>query len=355
MKMQGAHLHGGHSHLHKRHGDWSGGGPPVVRPGTVPADSETSDDVDLDPTGSGGSGASTTTVGSGLGLVPSQTGGTSTSSPLSPTSTPGGAGVGGANPGPGGTGGTGQLGGGDPLAGSATSRLPPGAIAGLVVGLFALFTILGLVFYKFRGTLFGQRITQLFSSIGGAGSAALGGAAGAAAAIVSRKEKEYPQDQPQMGEKRPIPSPVVVAPAISANPFSDNHRLSANSPFSDAYRVTTPSPTPPSDAGHLSPTAAGAAAAAVATNKPLPTPPRFSSMTAGSTTSVGTTILSPSVLSFPMPPMTPALTATATTMSPRTPAHTQAQSLTSPFISMEQPGKTVVRITRKPVPGRDLP
>jgi len=25
MKMQGAHLHGGHSHLHKRHGDWSGG------------------------------------------------------------------------------------------------------------------------------------------------------------------------------------------------------------------------------------------------------------------------------------------------------------------------------------------
>ena len=223
------------------------------------------------------------------------------------------------------------------------------------VGLFALFTILGLVFYKFRGTPFGQRITQLFSSIGGAGSAALGGAAGATAAIVSRKEKESPQDQSQMGEKRPIPSPVVVAPAASANPFSDNHRLSANSPFSDAYRVTTPSPTPPSDAGHLSPTAAAAAAAAAATNKPLPTPPRFSSMTAGSSTSVGTTILSPSILSFPMPPLTPALTATATTMSPRTPAHAQAHSLTSPFISMDQPGKTVVRITRKPVPGRDSP
>lgn len=156
-----------------------------------------------------------------------------------------------------------------------------------------------------------------------------------------------------MGEKRPVPSPIVVAPAASANPFSDNHRLSANSPFSDAYRVTTPSPTPPSDAGYMSPTTAAAAAAS--TNKPLPTPPRFSTMTAGSTTSVGTTILSPSVLSFPMPPMTPPLTATATTMSPRTPAHTQAQSLTSPFISMDQPGKTVVRITRKPVPGRDSP
>lgn len=159
-----------------------------------------------------------------------------------------------------------------------------------------------------------------------------------------------------MGEKRPIPAPVVVAPAASANPFSDNHRLSANSPFSDAYRVNTPSPTPPSDTSHMSPTtaAAAAAAAAASTNKPLPTPPRFSTMTAGSTTSVGTTILSPSVLSFPMPPMSP-LTATATTMSPRTPAHTQTQSLTSPFISMDQPGKTVVRITRKPVPGRDSP
>lgn len=102
----------------------------IVRPDTVPGASEVTDDVVLDPTGSGGSGASTTT---GLGLMPSQTGGTSTSGPLSATSTPG-VGIGGANPGPGGTGGTGQQvdGGGDPLAGTATSRLPPGAIAGLV-------------------------------------------------------------------------------------------------------------------------------------------------------------------------------------------------------------------------------
>ncbi|KAK0616540.1 hypothetical protein B0T14DRAFT_568135 [Immersiella caudata] len=322
------------------------------------------------PTPGVGSGPATPsfnpdTVSGGIGGSPQATGGPGTGGS-------GGSGSGGDGSGGSGTGSGGSGNGSDPLANNSGGRsgLSPGATAGLVVGLLALLALLALLLFKFRKTPLVQRILSPFTRLF-AGSTAAGVAAGAATvAATGAINNPPPPSMRETGAGAPMTAAAIAATTAAsssanpANPFGDHNRI----PTPEPVRVTPVSTASPmTAAGFLSPAAASVAAAIASSSAaasagtsrnslpPPPTPPkdylRASSMSHASMVSThtgGSAVMSPSLMSWPMPPpvslpMTPPTTAT----SPRTPKqHTrQDPSLSSSqWISMEQPGETVVRI-----------
>ncbi|KAK1754060.1 hypothetical protein QBC47DRAFT_385509 [Echria macrotheca] len=395
MDSRGKKMHLHASLFDKRHGGFGGfGGYPGAPDAPIIPDtgsdsgspaqgdgsgatSTSSSGSDSGPTGSLGSGPTSTT---GVGGGAQQTGSGSSSPQI--TSTPGtgspnGSGPDGSGSGSGsgsGPGGTGGASGGSSSSGGSDSRsgLSPGATAGLVLGLLALLAILGFLLWKFRKSPFVQRILAPFSKLnfqpilapfaklGGMGAAAtkanprdsMGNTLLAAGAIAGA------------GNRTPSPQPPMAEKSAGGASATANPRILTPSPTDQMFAVT---PASALSGGYLSPTAAVATTSAAATratsstsldSKPLPPPPpeelRVSTMTHLSHTTIGSslssTVLSPTSMTWPMPPISPPVSAPmsppTTATSPRSPQHhRQDPSLSSSqWISMEQPGQTVVRI-----------
>ncbi|KAK4151612.1 hypothetical protein C8A00DRAFT_35760 [Chaetomidium leptoderma] len=288
------------------------------------------------PTGDSGNGGDT---GSGSEGQPGQSGVPTASDP-STTTVPGPGGIGGgdspsASAGPG---------------GSSGGGLPPGAIAGIVVGLLLLLALLGLLLYRFRRSPAVQRMLAPFGKLGG-GSGAFnrvdtpGGdgmgrnlispAPGAAATAGGSAAAVAASTQPPMREAGYL-HPLVV-PAAAAR--RDGNRVSAITFDSVASTGFTPSPVSPmSPTSMLSP-------GTVRTSRPVQAPPdpriipaANARMSRGSLGSVSTgsaisAALAPGQISWPMPPGTP-----PAIQHPEGPQ----------YLNFQQSGKTVVRINQPP-------
>ncbi|KAK4245947.1 hypothetical protein C7999DRAFT_42557 [Corynascus novoguineensis] len=239
--------------------------------------------------------------------------------------------------------------------------LPPGAIAGIVVGLLVFLALLAVLLYRFRKTPAMQRMLASFSrfpggsagfrrvetpgpdtlsrnppspAIGEGMAAAAGGtgAAAAAAASHSRSPTGSGWSQPPMRQTNRLhPFSVSVAAATR-----DSNPVSVFTYDSAASSAFTPSPVTPTQPGMVSP-------GAVWTSRPVEEPPdprivaaATGHITRGSISSISTgsaisAALSPGQMAWPMPPGTPPAI--------RHPDGPQ-------YVTFKESGETVVRINQ---------
>ncbi|AEO64780.1 uncharacterized protein THITE_116310 [Thermothielavioides terrestris NRRL 8126] len=327
---------------------------------------------------SGDSGAGNAGLGTSptlsRGPAESGTGAPSASEPTTASTAPTIGGVGG-------TGAT-SVGSGASVAqngGASGGGLPPGAIAGIVVGLLLFLALLGLLLYRLRRTAAVQRLLGPFGSkLGGGsgafqrmdtpgpdgmgssllspspeataamGAAAAAGAGGAAAAAAATaRNGTGPRSQTPMAQTGYL-QPLAIPPNVARR---DSNRVSIITTGSAASSgAFTPSPVSP-----LTPTSM-LSPGAVRTSRPVQEPPdpRAAAATAASAThahvsagsissiSTGSAIsaaLAPGQMAWPMPPATPPVL--------RRPDGSQSQ-----YLDFEQSGQTVVRINQPPRSGR---
>ncbi|KAL2132193.1 hypothetical protein VTI74DRAFT_4108 [Chaetomium olivicolor] len=282
---------------------------------------------------------------------PGQSGGATASNPTASTG-PVTGGIGD----PSGSGGTGAGAGGS----SAGGGLPPGAIAGIVVGLLLFLALLALLLYRFRRSPAVQRILAPFSKAGGEGGfhrmetpgadsmgrnlispspGPAAGSAGAAAAgaFRSRNSRSPTSQQPPMRQSRSL-HPLTIPPAALARRDSNRVSIFTNDSVASTGALT-PSPVSPMAPGNL------LSPGTVRTSRPIQEPPDpriISSANArisgGSVSSISTgsaisAALSPGQMAWPMPPGTPPVIKTRD--GPQ-------------YINFQQSGQTVVRIYQPP-------
>ncbi|GAB1319786.1 hypothetical protein MFIFM68171_09996 [Madurella fahalii] len=182
----------------------------------------------------------------------------------------------------------------DDNTGSSSNGLPPGTIAGIVVGLLVLLALLVLLLFKVRQSPLVQKMLAPFTKAGGAGS--LGGTQEANAAGGGVSSAFTPSPVSPISPVSML-SPGVVHTGRPRHEPGDPRVISATD-----VRISSGS---------------------------------FSSISTGSAVSAA---LSPGQMPWPMPPSTPSIS------QPNTPV--SAQGADREYINFEESGETVVRIAQ---------